>query len=362
MRLQLSPLLAFAFLAPRAVAEPAPPAATATVRVYADDDRVTVWSPATRVAATAGPVDLALDLTIDAISAASVDVVTSASPAPVSEQRLEAGGALGVALPHRLHVSAGGAVSHEHDYDALSAAITTTAELADRNSTVELRLRTGDDRASDVTDPMFHGVRRTFGAALVLTQILDRRTITDATFDVSRADGWHGSPYRRVEVASMTGPFPTLVREATPDRRDAVAVALRIRRAFGERWFTSAIARGYRDDWHVASATLSLDLVTERADGSLAGITARAYAQRAADFWARRYDDAPPPPLRTADRSLGPMSTASVEAIFDRPVGARGLRLVAALGGTALFFDAPSQHRRLALTSTISVTWPLTKP
>jgi hypothetical protein len=56
------------------------------------------------------------------------------------------------------------------------------------------------------------------------------------------------------------------------------------------------------------------------------------------------------------------MSSLSVEAVVDRPLGSRGPRLIVALGGLSLWFDAPSQDHRLAVTATISVSWPLGAP
>lgn len=358
MRLQLT-AVALVLAAAPARAEPPPPEATATLRVYADDDHLTVVSPAAHAQIGGDRLATDVDLTIDAVTAASVDVVTSASPRTISEQRIEAG----VGLTAWPRATAAGRlrllVSHERDYDALRAEAGATVELAQRNTTLELRGRLERDHATDAGDPTFTGDRRGAGATLALTQLLDRRTIADVTIDGRWADGWHGSPYRRVTIADPTMPTFSRWREATPAVRRALTAAVRVRRAIGDAWFTTASARGYLDDWAVHSATAAVELRQRRRDGTLLGLGARGYLQDGASFWARRYPDGlAPPPLRTADRTLGPMASAQLELIVDHRVGAG--RLVVALGGLGLWFlDHVAQTRRLALTSTVSLAWPL---
>ncbi len=378
MRLQLSAVAGLALAVagaaaaagpPRARAEPAAPRVSATARLYADDDRVTVWSPAVAATLGAGPLGLDLDLTIDAVSAASVDVVTSASPTPIAETRLEAGVGARLALTRRLTARAGALVSHERDYDALRVAAGVQVELAERNTTLDARLRLGRDRAGDAGDPTFAGARQSLAVIVTASQLLDRRTVVDATVELSRGDGWHASPYRRVAVAAPFGPLPELVREATPARRDAAVAAVRVRRALAGPWYASATARGYRDDWEVTSLTTTLEVVRQRPAGGQWSASVRGYGQSAAWFWARRYDLDPTPSYRTADRTLGPMASLSLGAAYDHPLRAAsggdgeaaddGPRLVAALTAIGYWFDAVAQSRRLALTTTLSLTWPL---
>lgn len=102
-------------------AQEQPPTAEGSVRVYSDDDRVTVVTPSASAHASAGPVDVDLSAGADIISAASVDVLTSASPAEFEDRRLEGSITGGLRLPGRQLVRLGGAVSHEKDYDSLRA-------------------------------------------------------------------------------------------------------------------------------------------------------------------------------------------------------------------------------------------------
>lgn len=363
MRLQL--ILGIAALAAalprRAAAEPPPDSASATVRVYADDDRLTVISPAAHGQLTRGRVSLDVDLAVDAVTAASVDVMTSASPVAVSEQRYEAGVGVTLAAGRATSIRAGGQLSHENDYDAFRVALGVIRELASRNTTLELRVGAGKDYATAVGDPTFSGERATTTVTAVVTQLASRHAIVDVTAEGSAADGWQGSPYRTVWISDPAMPVVIGYHEATPARRLALAVAVRGRRAFGERWFGSAIARGYLDDWDVHSATATVELRRRWSERTLVGAQLRGYLQDGASFWVERQPDATAPPrYRTADRTLGPMATGSLELIGDRVVDDHGRRVVVAVGGIRFWYlDNLVQDHRLALTATVSFVTPL---
>lgn len=344
-----------------AAADPPSDSASATVRVYADDDRLTVWSPAAHAQVTTGKITTDVDVALDAVSAASVDVVTAASPTKVRERRIEAGVGLTLAATPTLDLRLGALVSHEHDYDAIRVGLGLITQQAERNTTLELRARLGRDHATAVGQPDFAGDRTSAALVAVLTQLVDRRTVVDLTVDGSWADGWHGSPYRTVLLADPLLPMTTRWSEVTPARRLALAIALRGRRAIGERWFTTAIARGYVDDWDVHSATASLEVRRRLTARTLLGVDGRGYLQDGASFWrARLADGTTPPTYRTADRTLGPMATAEVDLIGERVVDGDDRRVTVALGGLGLwFFDNTAQARRRAVTATVSFTTPL---
>lgn len=361
MRLQLIALAVAAAAAfSPAAADPGDDQASATVRVYTDDDHLTVVSPAATLRVTGERLTTDVDVAVDAISAASVDVVTAASPHAFTEQRLEAGLGLTFAARPTLSLRAGAQVSHERDYDALRVAAGVVSERALRNTTLELRGRLGLDRATAVDDPMFSGERTSAAVTAIVTQLVDRRTVVDLTVEGTWAHGWHGSPYRRVRIDHPSMPAPTWWPEATPEDRRSLAIALRGRRAVGERWFATAIARGYLDDWEVHSATATVELRRRLSDRTLIGASARGYLQDGASFWQRRLADAlAPPTYRTADRTLGPMATGELELIGDRVLDRGERRLTVAVGGLGRWYlDHVAQQRRLGATFTLSFTSP----
>lgn len=359
MRLQLRSGAIALLVAAAGVARAEPPAdeVSGTLRVYADDDHLTVVSPSAHGQVAAARLGVDVDVAVDAVSAASVDVMTSASPRAMTERRVEAGVGVTMWPRDRGALRLGALVSHEHDYDVVRGDATATVELAERNTTLALRGQLELDRATAVGDPMFVGARRGGGLLLTATQLIDRRTIADLAIDGRLADGWHGSPYRTVIVHAIDQPTFTRWPEATPAVRRALAAAVRVRRAIGERWVGAASARGYLDDWDLHSATATVEARRALAGDARLGVVARGYLQDGASFWRRRQPDgAAPPPLRTADRTLGPMASAQLELVGERRLGAA--RLVAAVGGLGLWYlDAAAQSRRLAVTTTLSVTW-----
>ncbi len=327
-----------------------PATAEGSLRIYSDDDRVTVITPSASAHASAGPVDLDLSAGADVISAASVDVLTSASPAEFEDRRLEGSLTGGLRLPGRQLVRLGGAVSHEKDYDSLRARAGWRAELARRNTTIDLDYAAGIDRAGKTGDPAFSRRRTDHQLTGTLTQLIDRRTYADLVIELRRTGGYQASPYRTVLLVDPASPELMMVDEVTPSVRMAGAALGRVRRAIGARpWFVHGWYRFYGDDWGVLSHTAGVQLYAE-VRGALAGLSLRGYHQNAADFHRARYTTEDGiPALRTADRALGGMDSVHLGLTCELPAGA-GNRMVGSLGALHLrFADSPAQESRTAL-------------
>jgi len=344
MRLQLTVLFALS----RAVhAEPLDaPGARAGLHVYADDDHVTVVSPSASVRVDLSPrLAVSSDATVDAVSAASVDVLTSASPHEVHEERIELGVAASYRQGRATWWTLGLRGSHENDYDALRVRAGAKTEVAQRNTTLQLDYVLGLDDAGSVMDPAAGGSRTTHQLVLGASQLLSRRAIVDVLVDLARADGYHASPYRDVLVDVVGSPLPMRVAEATPSLRHSAAVATRVRVAPSRAWATSATYRLYLDSWSVTSHTVTAEL--HRSAGPvLLGIAVRGYAQSAASFYAARY--AGEPRYRTRDRTLGAMQSAYGAVTLEAPIA--GWQVIASAGVLRLWFaDFPAQADRNAL-------------
>jgi len=355
MRLQLVALLALA-LAGTARADPG--RASASVAVYADDDDMLVVSPAAGVQAQAGAhatIDAAI--AADTVTGASVDVVTSASPAPVREQREE--GALGVtlALPRDTTVTARAIGSHEHDDDVVWGWALASRELADRNTTIELGWGHGESWITNAIDASFRARRTDDRATARVTQVIDARTYVDLLVDLSRTSGYQASPYRAIAIAEPAMPAVVFEDEATPRLRHTGAIAIRVRRAIGDRWFAHAGYRAVADDWGVASHTADARAIVETDDATWRfGASLRAYTQTAADFWRARYtiEDA----LRTRDRTLARMRSLGAALTIDRLIDDdRAARVQLQVGATSYTWpDDPLERARIALVTMIAIT------
>lgn len=365
MRLQLIGALAAVIAVRQAGAQPADdPAASATLRVYADDDHVTVVSPSAMVrAAAAHGTTVTVDTTVDAVSAASVDVTTSASPRAVSEQRIE----LGVAGTYRRErgptwLTLGMRGSHETDYDAMRARVGARRELAQRNAALELTYVLGADVARSAMDSTFRATRTSHELMVTASQVLGPRSVADLIGHATIASGYHASPYRDVLVGQPASPLARRVPEATPRTRISGALAARLRWAVAARWATAATYRYYRDDWSIDSHTATAEIHRQLERGWLVGVLVRGYLQGRAWFYRPRYDDTMEvPALRTRDRTLGAMRSAHAALTLDVPVGDdERWHVVASLGGVRWWFlDFPAQADRDALLvhAGVTTTW-----
>ena len=359
MRLQLTVVLVV-FGTLTAHADPDERRASARVSVYADDDDMLVVSPAVGLQVPATDrITTELAFVADTVTGASVDVVTSASSHAIHEQREEATLGAVIHLPRHLEVTGRAVGSHEHDYDVAHGWLLVSAELADRNLTVELGYDHGHARVGSAVDPSFHASRTDDRVVARLSQILDRRSYLDLLVDVARSDGYQASPYRMVTIGDPASPDAMRVAEVTPHERRSLAGALRLRRAIGERWFVHGGYRAVVDSWNVTSHTGDVLVIARLDDRTRIGTQARGYLQSAADFFRTRYD-APPglvPALRTRDRTLGTMRSMALEVIGDRALGSGALRLQLAIGLSWYSWpDDPLQRDRRAVTTTTAMT------
>lgn len=351
MRLQLTLLVGLT----RALhAEPLDdPGATGGLHVYIDDDHVTVVSPFAAVRTDVTPrIAIAADTTVDAVSAASVDVITSASPQTVHEQRVELGLASSYRFGRATWWTAGARASHEHDYDAIRLRASAKTELAQRNTTLQLDYVLGYDDVSSMSDRSFHQDRTSHELVLGASQLLTRRSVVDVELDLTTSDGYHASPYRVVRVEAAGMPLPMSLDEVTPTLRESAAITTRVRYAPMDRWTTSAAYRFYDDTWSVASHTLTAEVLRSTAD-RLIGLTLRGYSQGDAWFYAERYTAASR--YRTHDRTLGAMRSLYGAVTLDAALAS--CHVVTSVGLLRLWFlDFLPQSDRNAVLVYSSVT------
>lgn len=342
----------------------------ASLRVYADDDHVTVISPS--VSTRQGLADglaLSVATTVDVVSAASVDVVSSASPTEVRETRVE--GSLGLTWAARptLKFRGGGTASYESDYTALRPGIGATLELAERNTTVDVSYTAAVDQVGHALDSEFSESRRGHMAVASLTQIIDASTYLDLIADLRHFRGYHSNPYRRVEIRSELSPELDFVDEKTPTIRQSGAAMFRVRRALGQEatWFLHASYRFYGDSWDIKSHTLSAKLMHSLDEGRyLLGWKVRGYQQGAADFYQAYYEleGEEVPRYRSKDRTLGGMrslhSSVTADAALSQASSSEAWRLRTTLATTLfLFSDYPAQKERRAITLGVTLHAPL---
>jgi len=271
-------------------------AVDASLAMYADDDDTTVLTSIVDGEVRL-PVPVVVDAhaLIDAVSSASVDVVSAATPR-WTENRIELG-ARALARLAETDVSAGYVTSGENDWRSHTITAGVRREMFQKNTTLALGYAFTDNQIGRAYDPSFERALVVHGAELGLSQLLDDKTLLSASYTLQRSDGYHASPYRYVTTASgLASP------ELHPGDRTRHGVTLRALRAIGEAASVDVQYRAYADGWGVLSHTGTVAWTRELGEAVDVRIRARGYYQSAADFYRETY--AMPMRYMSADREL----------------------------------------------------------
>lgn len=320
--------------------------------VYADDDETrvitTIVDGEVRVAR---PVSIGVHALVDAVSTASVDVV-SAATSRWDETRVETGIRAAFDAPLDTAASFAFVRSDENDWTSNSVQLLLGRELAGKSARLEAGYGFTRNQIGRADDPVFARELDAHTAELGVRQLWSERTQLLASYTLQLASGYQASPYRLVTTADGAFSFP----ESHPDRRMRHGLTIGGVRALGERTGWTTTYRLYRDDWGVQSHTVTSAMAYEATDRLDLRARGRVYYQGAADFYREEY--ASPARYMSADRELGRFAdgAASLRAEwragpFVIDAGCEGIYY--------RFFDFARLAGRLALVATagVGVTW-----
>jgi hypothetical protein len=336
-----------------------------SLMVYADDDHVTVVSPSVSGQAELGRLTTSARYTVDAVSAASVDLVTAASPRGFEEIRHQVRGSGDYALGGsgaRLDLGYGASVEPDFVGHGVDGGYRT--DLLDRHATVSARGAFRYATVMHAHDPELLRTRTAYEAELAWSHVLGRRSVADLGARVEHARGYLANPYRLVRIhAPAALVSSTAVAEAVPDTRTGAALTGRLRALVAPDLHALGEYRFSRDTWgisaHTATARGTLGLWNDRL---LVTLEARGYLQGAADFHRTRYESFPAvPEHRTADKELGRTWTALAGLDVEwSPTVTFGSALRLGLGFDAYYMrypQHPTLRARTAGIGTVDVTW-----
>jgi hypothetical protein len=226
-------------------------------------------------------VSLAGTYYMDAVSNASIDVVTTASP--YHEVRHEFG--LSADYVYRdATITLAGLTSHEPDYTANTASLDVTQEVFGGMTTVALGFSRGSDKVLKHGAPEFSDTARHWQYRVGATQILTSRWLMSANFEALSDDGYLGSPYRVARV------FGAAVPERNPRTRSGRAAKLRLVGDLGNRDSMHVEYRYYTDTWDIKAHTAEIGYSRYFGESWLADVFLRYYTQTHALFYS---DNAP---------------------------------------------------------------------
>jgi len=311
------------------------------VATYADSDHVTVFTPS--IAASIENVVQGASLRgryiIDVVSAASADVVSTASPR-WNEVR-NAGSLEATYKPKTFGVTLAGSLSSEPDYFSFGLGSEMTLDLNEKNTTLEAGFGYGHDEvgrcgaenspAATVQTCTSFGVfsrvinRSSFNFGI--TQLLGAATVGAIVADIGIENGDSSKPYRYVPMfaadvaasAPLGASYAWVTANRLPERpleqlplsRNRLSVTGRLSHRFDGSTLKLE-ERVYGDNWALFASTTDARWIFDV--GKRVGIWphVRFHAQTAVSFWQRAYVSGPAPGwdlpvFRTGDRELGPL-------------------------------------------------------
>jgi hypothetical protein len=277
--------------------------------IYANDDGLLVLHPA---AGASGEVAegwrVNANYEADIISAATVDIRTSASPRGYEETRHGVGMSLERALSSTARWTTGYVVSRSPDYLANTAMAGMEVEDAERRHTFAVNAAMAMDKVGRVGDVDWTGTLWTAGATLSWSMVLSPRSVLDLAVSGELRRGYQESPYRFVPILEPDASISQVaVPESVPDVRRRFAARTELRYALAKNVFTRVSWRVHTDDWGIVGQTLKAAGSIELSDRWLLGVDGRFYAQRGASFYQGVYRTLPDlPQWRTRDRQLAP--------------------------------------------------------
>jgi hypothetical protein len=254
--------------------------------VYQDSDHTTVST--TTVAARAlikDRVQLTARYLVDVVSSASVDVVTAATPG-FTEIRHEVTAGVGYRDGTNT-VDVGYIYSGENDWWSHTIELGGSRDFLHHNLTVGLGGTAVFNDVGRSGDRNFHRSLDVFGGSLTVAGTPSRRDVLSLTYTLSYLNGYQASPYRYIIFTDPQGLRESLP-ETVPNQRLRHAVAVQWKRHVQRSSAIHLHARGYYDDWQVASLTAGFEYLIELGEFVL-GPHVRGYGQRHAGFYQEQY-------------------------------------------------------------------------
>jgi hypothetical protein len=285
---------------------------TGSVLYYHDSDKVTVVSPRLAASVDVGQATIGVQSSVDVISAASVDLVSAASPRGFTEQRVEVDGSAAYHFGEGRDAEVFGGVSREPDFVNTSVGVRGTYDVLDRRATLGAGYAFGHASIGRTDDTAFSRTRVQHQGELSLSPILSRTTVLDLVYELAVLDGFQANPYRFVRLyAPGAAHHATAVPERVPEERARHAAVVRVRHRIAQPLFGQLEYRFYADSWGLVAQTLAARAtVSLFHDAVHVAFEGRGYTQGEASFYRRRYETFPDAPdLRTADKELGRMVT-----------------------------------------------------
>jgi Protein of unknown function (DUF3570) len=214
---------------------------------------------------------------VDAVSNASIDVVTTASPFKEKRNQYD------FSLDHLVRdgiVSLGYSRSSEPDYNSSNLHLNASQEVFGAMTTVSAGFSRGSDTILKSDSPEFKENLKRWAWRAGLTQVLTPRWIASANFEAISDSGYLSSPYRVARV------FGAAVPERAPSTRTSRALKLRVAGDLGSRDAIRGEVRFFNDTWDIKATTFEAGYSRHLGQRWLADGFVRGHSQTKALFYS----------------------------------------------------------------------------
>jgi hypothetical protein len=321
---------------PRELRDTATEHATVEFAAYDDTDHVTVVTPSVNLGVeNVSGASLMGSYLVDVVSAASADIVSTASP---RWQEVRQAGTLSAQYkPSDFGVALGGSISDEPDYLSYGAYATVIKDFDQKNWTVTLGYGLSHDAAGRCGAGSTCTPRSVFSRDLQrgsfnagIAWVVNRTSLASVSADVIIENGDQSKPYRAIPLFAPNV-APTIPKGASVDdvnnkrvyEKPYEQLPLSRRRyaltgRFAHRFDTSTLRleeRIYDDSWGLLASSTDAKWILDLGRRFAVWPHARFHIQQPVSFWERAYVSGfnvgwDLPAYRTGDRELGPLWTA----------------------------------------------------
>jgi Protein of unknown function (DUF3570) len=228
-------------------------------------------------------VSLAGNYYVDAISSASIDVVTQASP--YKERRTQYSLSADV-LQGKTTYSGGYITSKENDYNSKTAYLSVSEDMFGDLTTVSFGLTRGWDRVGARGNPSFSQPLDRRNWSVGISQVLTRNWLAGLNIESSESEGFLNNPYRQVRYRDpLAAVGYSRQLERYPHTRTGNAAALQLKYYLPWRAALDGNYRYYKDTWGIRANTMRIGYTHPWKQWTFDG-HARYYQQNHADFYS----------------------------------------------------------------------------
>ncbi len=295
---------------------------------YYNGGGITVQGPALQASKQIGNhTSLSAKYYVDAISSASIDVVTSASRYTEKREEYSVGTTY---LRDKSTLSLNYSNSKENDFIANSANFNISQDMFGDLTTLYMGYSKGWDaiyktvntNAGFDRDPSFEKEADRQKFRLGASQIISKNLVTNLNYELITDSGYLNNPYRTVRFSDGS-----TLAEVYPNTRSSNAIALSANYYLPYRAALHGSYRFYGDTWGISANTLDIGYTHTYRDNWIVGSHYRHYRQNRANFYQDFFDPFAPQNHMARDKELSSYNSQTIGLNISYNVIPQGWRM-----------------------------------